>query len=720
MFRFFFQAAISIVLNEVSEDELKFFLSLWGNTENTKPLALLENASKHFKGQYITLLQRAKDNIDQIEKWIAVKGINSIEPPSQIIEGINAFAKLILVSIYKPNLLYWAVNMFGSTCNYKENTKEETDSLLLANLKQADCKSPIIFICGKGMDPSNQFNAAYVLRDAKEKENAPFFKSAETIGAKDFLEKFEELRVNNQALVIQSIQLNPFSESILADLYSEVAEKKNDKVAANENFKMVLATELNGNIPRNMVIQSKKYAYEIKKPLKDKIKECFTYVNEDTLNSKQKKLAFALAIMHGMLINRVKYSFVTWSAGYRYSKTMFECAYAFLIEAYNTDTLNFEQILKFFCDASYGGVIKDQSDLSALYSICKNYLNEKIFGNKYAFSTSELYTIPENTSIDSMSQHISQMPGLEYGDLNNEGEFESAHFQQLHSNKIKSLFSLTFKSSAPIQSGVKDTITLIRNNLPLIITEADYCEQIKNEAIKSDIPPITLHFLIEARRANKILECISNDLQILNERTESGDSTSQSEIARLIVPKKWRDISFPSSEDLIKWVQSFKEKVEYIRKYLKDGVPKSYWLGGMINPFSFISAIRLFYASKKINAPYLEVQLTTFNSIDDLVEPIENAFYLSGLIMIRGRMSEGFLEDPLPGKEEAMLPLIMIQPRVDEPSSIEGTYECPIFISQHREGTSDPLNYLMNVKCLAFAFADYWAIKGVAILCTNN
>jgi hypothetical protein len=502
-------------------------------------------------------------------------------------------------------------------------------------------------------------------------------------------------------------------------IYSDISEVKHpDKSDINLNFKLVVFTELSAQLPINFTKNSKKYGFEYKKTLKEKMKECFEYTKEEDLNSNQKKLVFALAMMHGMLINRVKYSFITWSSTYKYTKHMFECGSSFLLENYDIENPNLEQILIPFCDSSYGGIIKDASDLTTLYSISRNYLNEKIFGNKYAFSSSEVYVIPENPSIDSMSQQISLMPELEYGDLYNEGEFESVHFEKLHSDKIRSTFIKLIEVEITHEIDLMKILGDIANSLPPLIKESEYCETIKEQLLHLGDYPIALHFSIEIFKINTLIQTLSNEIVTLSKHIESQELIRDDIRIPLLnseVPKLWRALSFPSSLSITHWLKSLNEKAQYLRQYLHEGASKTYYLGGMINPFSFMSAVRLYQMKKKQSYMFLAPELTSYESAEDIPKA-EDIFYISGLLMIRGRTNEGVLDDPLPGQESAKLPLVALK-FLNEETRIEGMYECPVFLTQYRENTGDVSNFLMTVRCPTFAFSDYWAVKGVAILC---
>ena len=728
-FNFLAMTAILIAKGDLNEEELTCYIETISHHRANidslqKAYEEFEKFSNRFHEPYTKLLSSAKQNESELMQWLSNKTVASVNPPKAINpDNVTGFARLVLVTVFKPDLIYWAILEYTRQYTFPEINWEERQSLLIADIQTPDPKIPILIICGKNMDPLPYINMIFSKVDTNDGK-APLItiKSADQLCTKEFQERYEEIKSTNHTLIVCSIHLVPSSIRYLIDIYADITEKKTaDKSDIHPNFKLILFTELSAQLPIIITKNSKKYGYQYKESLKDKIRECFEYTKNEELTPKQKKLVFALSMMHGMLIHRVKYSFVTWSSAYKYTKNMFECGSTFLLEHYNIDSPNLEQILTSFCDASYGGIIKDTSDLNTLYSICRNYLNEKIFGSKYSFSSSEVYIIPEDPSLNTVSQQIALMPELEYGDLYNEGEFESIHFEKLHSDKIRSTISRIIEEPLVNEIELKQILGDIVTSLPPLINQDGYCETIKDATIHPGNNPIAMQFLIEAYKMNTLIQTIIDDIVVLTQHIEYHEfirNELKVPILNCEVPRLWRTLSFPSSPSIINWLKALVFKADYIRKFLREGSALSYNLGGMINPFSFISAIRLHHMKSKKPFMCLIAELTNFLSSDDIIQS-DDTFYVNGLLMIRGRISEGVLEDSLSGVEIANLPLVALK-FANEEAKVEGMYECPVFVTQYREFTDDPSNYLMRVRCPTFALNDYWAVKGVAMLCSHR
>jgi dynein heavy chain len=55
------------------------------------------------------------------------------------------------------------------------------------------------------------------------------------------------------------------------------------------------------------------------------------------------------------------------------------------------------------------------------------------------------------------------------------------------------------------------------------------------------------------------------------------------------VPPNWSQISYPSLKPLASWVKDLRERVEFMRTWLKNGHPPCFWLSGFFFPHGFMT-----------------------------------------------------------------------------------------------------------------------------------
>lgn len=53
----------------------------------------------------------------------------------------------------------------------------------------------------------------------------------------------------------------------------------------------------------------------------------------------------------------------------------------------------------------------------------------------------------------------------------------------------------------------------------------------------------------------------------------------------------WEKVSYPSLKPLASWILDLKERVVFIREWLINGNPLSYWISGLFFPQGFLTGL---------------------------------------------------------------------------------------------------------------------------------
>jgi len=64
------------------------------------------------------------------------------------------------------------------------------------------------------------------------------------------------------------------------------------------------------------------------------------------------------------------------------------------------------------------------------------------------------------------------------------------------------------------------------------------------------------------------------------------------------IPEHWRKVSYPSQWNLTKYLQDLQVRIEFFRKWIKDGKVEPFWIGGMFFPQSFLTSVLQNFARK--------------------------------------------------------------------------------------------------------------------------
>ena len=68
------------------------------------------------------------------------------------------------------------------------------------------------------------------------------------------------------------------------------------------------------------------------------------------------------------------------------------------------------------------------------------------------------------------------------------------------------------------------------------------------------------------------------------------------------VPGLWSKSAYPSLKPLAAWMKDFCARIGFLRSWIEDGVPVSFWLPGLIFPQSFVTALLQNHARKTCTA----------------------------------------------------------------------------------------------------------------------
>jgi len=76
------------------------------------------------------------------------------------------------------------------------------------------------------------------------------------------------------------------------------------------------------------------------------------------------------------------------------------------------------------------------------------------------------------------------------------------------------------------------------------------------------------------------------------------------------VPTQWEAVGYPSLKPLSSWVPDLIARVQFISKWLFEGVPASYWVPAFFFPQGFMTAALQTYA-RKTQTPIDALQFST-------------------------------------------------------------------------------------------------------------
>ena len=247
---------------------------------------------------------------------------------------------------------------------------------------------------------------------------------------------------------------------------------------------------------------------------------------------------------------------------------------------------------------------------------------------------------------------------------------------------------------------------------------------------------------------NVLIDCIVTSLSSLDSALRGSSTMSPPQRALLrslsldTVPGQWAALGPKPALSLRAWVADLQRRIEQLNAVVASGceVPRSTWLGGLLNPAAFVAAVRL-EAAKKGGVPVeeLEVQVeVTKRCVGDpsrsrshtrarpltyvsprcrapggIDQPAREGAYAHGFYLDGGRwdVAAGALSNPRPGEALCTLPVLhfkAVRPSQFRPVS---TFSCAVYPTRAR-GEEPLLHLLLRTK----AKPEKWVLSGVAVV----
>jgi dynein heavy chain, axonemal len=181
--------------------------------------------------------------------------------------------------------------------------------------------------------------------------------------------------------------------------------------------------------------------------------------------------------------------------------------------------------------------------------------------------------------------------------------------------------------------------------------------------------------LQEIERYNKLLMKMTSSLVLLSKAIKGLVIMSpeldlmSSALLKNQVPPNWQVVAYPSLKPLASWVRDLKDRVEFMRGWLKCGHPPCYWLSGFFFPHGFMTGTLQTYARKHLK-PIDQLGYRFRILKEYLPEKITKAprdgIYVYGLFIEGAHWSSDwkFLDEQAPGEMTSAMPAIHFLPRV--------------------------------------------------------
>ena len=459
-----------------------------------------------------------------------------------------------------------------------------------------------------------------------------------------------------------------------------------------------------------------------------------------------KKLLFSLSFFHAVIQERRKFGPLGWNIRYEFNNSDIECSMMtlkmFLEEQEVIPWAALEYVVG---QINYGGRVTDDNDRRCLMSILRQYVTPQVLEESYTFTRSGTYFAPSEGPLESYRAYLKSLPPAEAPEVFGMHPNANISFQQQESTKLLD----TVLGIQPRVGGgggggkTSDDIVLemaeaLEADIPTDMdTETEAALGLFDRTDTGQLKSLSVVLGQEIDRFNKLTRRLRFSLAEL-QKAIKGIVVMTFELEAMFtsmlnntVPSMWADVGYPSLKPLASWIKDYHERITFMRGWLQEGGPKSFWLPGFFFPQGFMTGCLQMHARKystPIDTLNFGFKVTPFNSGDEMEGPPEDGIYVHGLFADSAQWNreKDVLEESSPGRMYAPMPVIHFFPQVGAAEEGPGEYSCPLYKTSVRAGilstTGQSTNFVLHVTLpiKEGTTSDFWVLQGTALLCALN
>lgn len=507
-------------------------------------------------------------------------------------------------------------------------------------------------------------------------------------------------------------------------------------------------------LPQNGI----KLTTEPPKGVRANVKRTYTDLTQEQLEGCTKpgpfkKLIFALATFHAVVQERRKFGPLGWNIRYEFQASDFECSTMtlrmFLDEQPDIPWSALKYVIG---QINYGGRVTDDLDRRCLMSILGQYYTTAIMDDAYTFTPSGAYFAPPEGDLGVYRAAVDAWPLNEAPEVFGMHPNANITFQLQETRKVmETVVSIQPRDTggeggeSPDEVVAKLAAELEASLQPLLSSETP-CEGIFDRTPAGQLQSLSVVLSQEATRFDKLTDVLRRTLVEL-QKAIKGLVVMSSELEQVYttllnnqVPALWERVGYPSLKPLGSWVKDYHQRVVFIRKWLTEGAPSSFWLPGFFFPQGFLTGVLQTHArkySQPIDALNFEFEVTQLEGEppeEGGWERPEDGVLVHGLFVDNGRWDRATrsLVENLPGIMFDSLPAVHFRPAKDVPvpdllaPPDSAAYQCPLYKTSVRAGVLSTTGQSTNfVLCVALPIrqgttSDTWVLQGTALLCALN
>ena len=569
-------------------------------------------------------------------------------------------------------------------------------------------------------------------------------------------------------------------------------EKEKDplETVVNPNFRLWLTSMPVKTFPVSILQNSLKLTTEPPSGIKSNIKKLFNEITEEKTEPKSKpintqdkkpeeikaeqeklekdniikkqhftKLLYSLSLFHAVLQERKKFGPIGFNLRYDFNQgdfdTSSELVNIYLSEA-PVDEVPWDSIIYLIGEVTYGGSIVDETDRIVMNSTLNKFINDALFDKLKDENDKELdqeiefkfgdYMIPAYKTLAEYQKYITTLPNTDDPQIFGLNDNANIVYQLKESDAFLGNLTSILPRDVNKKSGGKTS-----NEIVLEIINNIFSEQIepidKKERNKTHDKiydnelkhPLTIVLYQEIDKYNNLILKIESSLKELKGAIEGTSimSYESDEIYNSLlinrIPLAWQKIGYSSFKSFISWKNDLLKRIEFIRDWLINGHPTSFWISGLFYPQGFITGVYQNHARETkipVSDIILEFQVMNINK-EEIKKGPDAGVYIYGLYLEGASWDEKLgLIDQKAGEMRYTMPVIWLRTaqekkNKEEEEDDEGEdeiyiYSCPMFKTGKRASiiasSGNSIEKIIDVNLPSRFKKEYWTLRGTCLL----
>ena len=549
------------------------------------------------------------------------------------------------------------------------------------------------------------------------------------------------------------------------------AEKEKDPLdnLVNPNFRLWLTSMPVKTFPVSILQNSLKLTTEPPSGIKSNIKKLFNEITEEKTQPKSKpinttdkkpeeikaeqeklekdniikkqhfiKLLYSLSLFHAVLQERKKFGPIGFNLRYDFNQgdfdTSSELVNIYLSEA-PVDEVPWDSIIYLIGEVTYGGSIVDETD-----RIVMNQEIEFKFGD---------YMIPAYKTLLDYQKYITTLPNADDPQIFGLNDNANIVYQLKESDaflgNLTSILPREVNKKAGGKTSNEIVLEIINNIFNEQIEAIDKKERNKahDKIYDNELKhPLTIVLYQEIDKYNNLISKIETSLKELKGAIEGTSimSYESDEIYNSLlinrIPLAWQKVGYSSFKSFISWKNDLQKRIEFIRDWLINGHPTTFWISGLFYPQGFITGVYQNHAREtKIPVSDIVLEYQVMNQTKDEIKKGPDAgVYIYGLYLEGASWHEKLgLVDQKAGEMRCYMPVLWLKTvqekknNKEEDDDDEGeeedeiyTYCCPMFKTGKRASiiasSGNSVEKIIDVDLPSRFKKEYWTLRGACLL----